>query len=207
MEFAEVVRRRRMVRAFRPDPIPPDVLDRVLGAARRAPAAGNSDGHRLGRAGRPGADPSVLGHHAAARRRPATGSATRSCSMRPCSRSSLADRGRLRASLRRAGQGRDRTRRPRPIAGRCRTGPSTRRSRPCSMLLAATNEGLGALFFGIFQHEDELLAALGVPSRPPGHRHHRPRLARRRGGCVQAGSVSGAPRRVRSKQIVHRGRW
>src|SRR5215471_6153557 len=47
MDFGEVLRRRRMVRAFRPDPIPSDVLDRVLGAARRAPAAGNSDGTDL----------------------------------------------------------------------------------------------------------------------------------------------------------------
>src|SRR5262249_27720973 len=32
------------------------------------------------------------------------------------------------------------------------------------VLLAATNEGLGALFFGIFEREAELLAELGVPS-------------------------------------------
>lgn len=31
-----------MTRAFRPDPVPPDVLDRCLDAGRRAPAAGNA---------------------------------------------------------------------------------------------------------------------------------------------------------------------
>ena len=47
MDLTEVLRRRHMVRAFRPDPIPSDLLDRVLGAARRAPSAGNSDGTDL----------------------------------------------------------------------------------------------------------------------------------------------------------------
>src|SRR5215469_3784486 len=47
MDFDEVLRRRRMVRAYRPDPIPPEVLDPVLAAARRAPSAGNTDGTDL----------------------------------------------------------------------------------------------------------------------------------------------------------------
>ena len=44
MDFADVVRSRRMVRAFEPRPVPPDVLDRVLDVARRVPAAGNTQG-------------------------------------------------------------------------------------------------------------------------------------------------------------------
>lgn len=44
MEFGEVLRRRRMVRNYRPDPVDPAVLDRVLDAARRAPSAGHSQG-------------------------------------------------------------------------------------------------------------------------------------------------------------------
>ena len=45
MEFADVVRRRRMVRRFDPDrPVPPAVLDAVLYAAQRAPSAGFSQG-------------------------------------------------------------------------------------------------------------------------------------------------------------------
>ena len=44
MEFQEVVRRRRMVRRFEPDPVPGDVLDQMLGNAVRAPSAGFSQG-------------------------------------------------------------------------------------------------------------------------------------------------------------------
>ena len=45
MEFADVVRRRRMVRRFDPDrPVPPAALEAVLHAAQRAPSAGFSQG-------------------------------------------------------------------------------------------------------------------------------------------------------------------
>jgi FMN reductase [NAD(P)H] len=44
MEFDEVIRRRRMVRNYRPDPVPTKALDRVVDAGLRAPSAGNSQG-------------------------------------------------------------------------------------------------------------------------------------------------------------------
>ncbi len=45
MEFGEVVHRRRMVRAYDPDrPVPPDVVDRLLAHAVRAPSAGHTQG-------------------------------------------------------------------------------------------------------------------------------------------------------------------
>jgi nitroreductase len=45
VEFAEVVRRRRMVRDYDPDrPVPPGVLDRLLDHAVRAPSAGFTQG-------------------------------------------------------------------------------------------------------------------------------------------------------------------
>ena len=44
MEFADVVTSRRMVRAFEPRPIDGDVLERILDLARRVPAAGNTQG-------------------------------------------------------------------------------------------------------------------------------------------------------------------
>ena len=47
MEFSEVVRRRRMVRHFAPDPIGREVLERVAATAQRAPSAGFSQGQRL----------------------------------------------------------------------------------------------------------------------------------------------------------------
>lgn len=42
--FTEVVRARRMVRAYRPDPVDPAAIERILGAAVRAPSAGYSQG-------------------------------------------------------------------------------------------------------------------------------------------------------------------
>jgi len=42
--FAEVVRARRMVRAYRLDPVDPAAVERILDAARRAPSAGFSQG-------------------------------------------------------------------------------------------------------------------------------------------------------------------
>lgn len=47
MELSEAVRRRRMVRAFRPEPVDPAVLDRVVDGARRAPSAGNTQAVRF----------------------------------------------------------------------------------------------------------------------------------------------------------------
>ena len=47
MEFAEVVRRRKMIRNYLDKPVDPDVLERILDAARRAPSAGNSQGQYL----------------------------------------------------------------------------------------------------------------------------------------------------------------
>jgi nitroreductase len=45
MEFAEAVRRRRMVRNYDPDrPVPKEVVDRLLGYAVHAPSAGFSQG-------------------------------------------------------------------------------------------------------------------------------------------------------------------
>lgn len=45
MEFRDVVRRRRMVRAYDPDrPVPKEILDRLLEHAIRAPSAGYSQG-------------------------------------------------------------------------------------------------------------------------------------------------------------------
>lgn len=52
MELDEVIRQRRMVRAFGPDPeapapVAPEVLDALLDAARRAPSAGSSQATRF----------------------------------------------------------------------------------------------------------------------------------------------------------------
>ena len=45
MEFDEVVRKRRMVRSYDPDrPVPPEVVDKIVNHALRAPSAGFSQG-------------------------------------------------------------------------------------------------------------------------------------------------------------------
>jgi nitroreductase len=45
MEFQEVVRRRRMVRAFEPEPLDGAVVERILRNAHQAPSAGFSQGY------------------------------------------------------------------------------------------------------------------------------------------------------------------
>lgn len=44
MEFTEVIRRRRMIRSYRPDPIDPGTVARIVAAGRSAPSAGNTQG-------------------------------------------------------------------------------------------------------------------------------------------------------------------
>lgn len=70
-------------------------------------------------------------------------------------------------------------------------------------LLAAVDLGLGALFFGQFEHEDAIKARLGIPAD------------RRPVGTIALGFASEEQRPSRSAQrprrsleeIVHRGRW
>jgi len=47
MDFQELIRTRRSIRGFRPDPIPEDVLHRVLDAGRVAPTACNLQPFKL----------------------------------------------------------------------------------------------------------------------------------------------------------------
>ncbi len=44
VEFRDVLARRRMHRAFEPDPLPPEQIERVVGVIRRAPSGGFSQG-------------------------------------------------------------------------------------------------------------------------------------------------------------------
>ena len=47
MEFREILRRRRMQRAFLPDPIERDVVERIARTVRRAPSGGYSQGQSV----------------------------------------------------------------------------------------------------------------------------------------------------------------
>lgn len=44
MEFSNVLRRRRMIRDYRPDPVPAEVIERLTEAGRRSPTAGFTQG-------------------------------------------------------------------------------------------------------------------------------------------------------------------
>ena len=45
MEFQQVLRKRRMVRAYRQDPLAPEVVQRILANGNRAPSAGFTQGY------------------------------------------------------------------------------------------------------------------------------------------------------------------
>lgn len=47
MDFYEVIKTRRSVRSYKPDPIPDDVMKRVLNVARIAPSGGNTQPTRF----------------------------------------------------------------------------------------------------------------------------------------------------------------
>jgi nitroreductase len=47
MEFAEVVRKRKMIRSYLDQPVDPRALERILDVARRGPSAGHSQGQYL----------------------------------------------------------------------------------------------------------------------------------------------------------------
>jgi nitroreductase len=67
MEFGEVLRRRRMVRNYLPQPVPEQVLTALVAAGRRAPSAGHSQGQSfviVTDAERRGAVAQLAGEHA-----------------------------------------------------------------------------------------------------------------------------------------------
>lgn len=197
MELAELLRARRMVRAFERRPIAPEVLDRVLDAARRAPSAGNSQGWDL----------LVLEGDETARFWDVTLPVDKRPSFRwqqlldaPVIVLPLADR---QAYL-------DRYAEP----DKAGTGMSVAEHWPVPywqvdtafatmlLLLAAQDAGLGALFFGVFRGAERLLANLSVPE---GHDLI---------GAVALGyPLAGEPGRSVEREkrpladVVHRGGW
>ena len=47
MELADILKRRRMVRSYLPDPVTREAVERIVATVRRAPSGGSSQGHRL----------------------------------------------------------------------------------------------------------------------------------------------------------------
>jgi nitroreductase len=199
VEFADVVRRRRMVRDYDPDrPVPPEVRERLLEHAIRAPSAGFTQGWAFLVLEEP-ADRDLFWSVTAGPGTP-DGWLTR---MRRApllvvplsSKDAYLDR---YAEPDKGWTDRDESRWPVPYwdvdAGMA----------ALMVLLTAVDEGLGACFFGVpAERVDPFRAAFGIP---PSHRPV---------GVVSVGYPGDGDRRSPSlrrgrrgvEEVVHRGRW
>ncbi len=159
MELGEAIRRRRMVRNFDDQAVPPEALERILDHARRAPSAGFTQGFAF----------LVLeGADQVGRFWACTFPAERRNEFRwqglfrapvvilPCaSKEAYLDR---YAEPDKGWADRDEARWPVPYWD-IDCGMAT-----MAILLTAVDEGLGALFFGIFNGLDALRAEFGIPA-------------------------------------------
>lgn len=199
MEFDEVVRRRRMVRAFTAESVDPELVDDLLDRARRAPSAGNSQSVEF----------LVLeGPEQTERYWDVTLPTDRRAGFRwpdllvaPVVIVVWVDPA---AYLSRYSE-------PDKIASRL--GESEEAwsvpywwvdggAAVMTMLHGAVDRGLGALFFGLFEHEEAIRERFGVPA------------TRRAVGAVALGhpthdrpSASALRPRLPLHRVVHRGRW
>jgi nitroreductase len=201
-EFADVVVSRRMTRAYRPDPLPGGTLERLVALANRAPSAGKTQGWHL--IALEGERTSVFWD--------ITLPAMRRGSFKwqglldaPVILLPFAD---PKAYVDRYGE-------PDKVATGLGAGPDAwpvpywtvdASMSVMTLLLAAEDEGLGALFFGVFRGERELRRTLGVP--PPlqllgaislGYPASPDR-------STSAGRSASRPTRT-PEQIIHRGGW
>lgn len=196
MEFQEVLRRRRMVRAFADQPLPPGTLDRILDNALHAPSAGFSQGWAF---------LAFEGTEETARfwstmlpaeeraRFPWPGLLKAPAIIVPLShKQAYLDR---YAEPDKGWTDRDEARWPSPYWD-IDTGFAS-----MLMLLTAVDLGLGALFFGVFR-VNELRAAFGVPDEY----HPIGAIAL---GYPAPDRPSASLKRGRREQgeVVHRGRW
>jgi nitroreductase len=203
MEFTDVVRRRRMVRNYSPEPVAPSVLDRILGNAVRAPSAGFSQGwafvvldtsEDVARYWR-----CTAGDRVDAPDRWLRGMMTAPVVVVPLShKEAYLDR---YAEPDKGWTDRDESRWPVPYWHLDAAMASL------LMLLTAVDEGLGACFFGIPPDAvDGFRAEFGVPAAytPVGA----VTIGHRLPGKDSAGSVGSARRGRRPvEQVVHRGGW
>ncbi|MBW3669478.1 MAG: nitroreductase family protein [Actinobacteria bacterium] len=195
MELAEVVRRRRMVRSFDRRPVPRDALERVLDTARRGPSAGWSQGMAF---------VVLVGTEQTAPFWDAV--------LDPSwGRDALRDAPVVVLPL----SHKDRYLERYSMPDKAAFGLGDEAAWPVPywdvdtafatmlLLLAAVDEGLGALFFGIFRGEADVLSSLGVPSgyRPIGA----VALGYAAEGEQSRPSWKGGRRPV--EEVVHYGRW
>jgi nitroreductase len=203
-EFAEVVRSRRMTRAFDDRPIDPHVFDKLVDLAARSPSAGKTQGWHL----------VVLEGDETALFWDATLPTVKRDSFRwkrllnaPVIALPLAD---SKAYVDRYGE-------PDKVQTGLGSGASAwpvpywtidTSMAVMTLLLAAENVGLGALFFGVFRGERELRQRLGIPSGLEllgalaiGY------PADPSDGVASGPGRSAARERRRPQQIIHRARW
>jgi nitroreductase len=201
MEFADVVRSRRMVRAFEPRPVPADVLDRVLGLARRVPAAGNTQGLDLVVLEGPEQTARYWDASLPAERRevfPWPRLLDAPVLIIPVGHPTAYVERYAEPDKARTGLGRGNDAWPVPY------WYVDTAFAAMVALLAAVDEGLGALFFGQFDHEASIKAALGIPAerRPVGTIA----LGYAAADAERPSASSQRPRRPLDG-IVHRGHW
>ncbi|HXS65701.1 MAG TPA: nitroreductase family protein [Streptosporangiaceae bacterium] len=202
MEFNDVIAKRRMIRAFTTDPVDPEAVERILKAANRAPSAGFSQGYALLLLDRPdqlqpfwqlqfdeGNDEKLKARFEPVTRAPVV-IVPLSCKDVYLDRYARPDKG---------WSDRDEARWPVPYWD-IDTGFMA-----MLMLLAAVEEDLGALFFGLFDRAiGKFREHFGVPEAymPIGAvaiGHPDPDLDK--------GGSSKVIRRRELSDLVHRGRW
>jgi nitroreductase len=197
MELREAIRRRRMVRNFEDRPVPAASLERILDHARRAPSAGHTQGASF----------LVLeGADEVGRFWDCTFPAERRAGFRwpglfrapvvilPCaSKDAYLDR---YAEPDKGWTDRSEARWPVPYWD-VDCGFAT-----MAMLLTAVDEGLGALFFGVFDGLPALRAAFGIPDEL----HPIGALAVGWPAPDEPSPSLGRGRRPEG-EVIHRGRW
>jgi nitroreductase len=211
-ELPDVVRSRRMTRAFDTRPVPREVLDDIVDLGSRAPSAGKTQGWHL----------VVLEGAETARFWDITLPPMRRGAFRwkrlldaPVIAIPLAD---PRAYVERYSEA---DKRASGLGTGTEAWPAPYWTVDASMsvmtmLLAAEDAGLGALFFGVFKGERELRRALGIPAvmqllgavalgwpAPAGKPSVESADPTSPGG---PGRSAGKPRR-RPEEIIHRGGW
>jgi nitroreductase len=192
-----------MVRDFRPDPVPREMLERMLDQARRVPSAGFSQG--IDFLVLEGADTERFWEQTLP---PAErdgfrwpGLLTAPVIVLPMADASAYLERYSQPDKARAGLGNSQDAWPVPYWF-IDTGMAG-----MALLYAVVNEGLGALFFGIFRNEAVMLANLGVPEgkRPIGAIA----LGYPTDAALEAGREGSPSRRARRplNDVVHYGRW
>lgn len=158
-EFGAVVRRRRMCRSFRPDGVPPHLIDELVELAARAPSAGKTQGWHL--VVLEGEQTERFWQHAfpVARRAGFTWPALFDA---PVIALPFADADAYvarYAETDKAATGLGES----PDAWPTPYWTIDASMAVMTLLLAATDAGLGAFFFAVFNGEAEVRAELGVP--------------------------------------------